>query len=170
MNIQILDRTKKKKIVSELEPLGINKVEELLIRVGKERIKAYSGSLSNEEIYDVWRILPIEGIGLYFAKEMIDRKSGKREVRLSIDAAHMLHEKINNRKVLLSSDQEELWFTGKDIELTEAQKKAIDAEKCFAIIISEESKDIIGVGKVGVGKNIVYNYLPKERRRKKDVV
>ena len=50
MKIQILDKTKKKKLISGLEEFGINKIQELLIRTGKERIRAYSGNLSKEEI------------------------------------------------------------------------------------------------------------------------
>jgi NOL1/NOP2/fmu family ribosome biogenesis protein len=170
MKIQILDRTKKKKITEELKPLGIKKINHLLVKVGKERIKAYSGSLSSEEIYDVWRILPIEGIGLYLAKEIIDKKSGKREVRLSIDGAHALHDSINDRIIELSSEQEELWFQGKEIELTSLQKESITFEKCFVVVISKDSQDIIGTGKIGANKEIVYNYLPKERRRKKNLL
>jgi len=156
MKIQILDRTKKKKIITELEPLGIKKIDELLIRVGKERIKGYSGSLSKEEIYDLWRLLPIEGIGLYFVKEIIDRKTGRREVRLSIDAAHLLSDHIKKRVVMLSTNQEKVWFNGKEIELTQEQKELVDCEKCFVITKSLESNDIIGTGKVGMDKNILY--------------
>jgi len=170
MKIQILDRAKKKKIIEEIKPLGIKKVDHLLVRVGKERIKAFSGSLSNEEIYDLWRILPIEGIGLYFAKEIIDKKTGKREVRLSLDGVHLIKEQVTEQIINLSPEQEELWFQGKDIELTQKQKEETDYEKCFVAVKSKESEDIIGTGKVGAEKGIIYNYLPKERRRKKDTI
>ena len=46
-----------KKIVKEIEQFGVTKIPELLIKTGKERIRAYSGNLSKEEIMDLWKIL-----------------------------------------------------------------------------------------------------------------
>ena len=87
MKIQILDRAKKKKFIAELADFGMRKIPELLIRSGKERIRAYSGDLSKDQIMDLWRILPIEGIGLYVGKDMMNR-NGVHEVRLSLDGMH----------------------------------------------------------------------------------
>ncbi|MBT7567304.1 hypothetical protein HN630_00175, partial [archaeon] len=69
MKISILDKTKKKKFIAGVEDLGMKKIPELLIRTGRERIRAYSGNLSKEEIMELWMILPFEGIGLYVGKD-----------------------------------------------------------------------------------------------------
>jgi NOL1/NOP2/fmu family ribosome biogenesis protein len=170
MKISVIDKAKKKKILSELEPLGVKRVEHLLIKTGLEKIRAYSGSLSIEEIYSLWRTIPIEGIGLYFAREIIDKKSGKREVKLTIDGAHILNDFICNRIVLLGEEDEIRWFFGENIYLSSKTKEEIDFENCFVVVKSLASGDIIGTGKVGFEKEILYNYLPKERRRKKQLL
>ena len=73
MKIQILDKTKKKKFIEGISNFGVSKISELLIRTGGERVRAYSGNLSTDEIMGIWRILPIEGVGLYVGKDLIDR-------------------------------------------------------------------------------------------------
>ena len=160
MKIQILDKTKKKKLISGLEEFGINKIQELLIRTGKERIRAYSGNLSKEEIMDLWRILPIEGIGLYIAKEIID-KDGKKEIRLSIDGLHLLKDQIKNNIITLNEKQEKEWFKSNKIDF-ERQSKL----KGFVAVKSSDEKDFIGFGKISQDQKNLFGFLPKERRRK----
>lgn len=171
MKIQILDKAKKKKIIECVEDdLGVSKIRELLVRTGKERIRAYSGNLSNEEIMDIWKILPIEGVGLYVGKEAIDRH-GVREVRLSVDALHTWEDQIKGNIIVLSEEQEESWFRGKNIVLDEDQEKKFGEKLGFYAVKSADEKDFIGTGKIGEsqeknGRKTLYSYLPKERRRK----
>ncbi|MBU3924152.1 MAG: hypothetical protein KJ592_04495 [Nanoarchaeota archaeon] len=175
MKIQILDRAKKKKFIAGLADLGMRKIPELLIRSGTERIRAYSGDLSTEQIMDFWRIMPIEGIGLYVGKELMNR-NGVRETRLSLDGMHNWRSQLygvsgvrgfggSGRVVFLNKKQEEDWFLGKNIELEESQ----NVEDGFVCVKGGE--DFIGMGKIGVsdkelGVRTLYSYLPKERRRK----
>lgn len=166
MKIQLLDKAKKKKILTEIEEIGIKKIPEMLVKTGIERIKAFSGHLDKEEIYRIWRMLPIEGIGLYVAKEIIDKKTGKREIRLSIDSLHLWQKQITKNIIILTKEQEEEWFKGKNIELTQSQKNKYPFNKCFVAVKSYDGKDFIGTGKTGDNIEILYNYLPKERRRK----
>ena len=163
MIIQILDRAKKKKIIEEIEELGITKIRELLIKTGSERIRAFSGSLSVEEIMSLWRILPFEGIGLYVGKESMNK--GTREVRLSVDGLHIWKEQITNNILILTEEQERDWFRGKNIALNDEQKKLFENLNKFVAVKSWDGKDFIGTGKIGEG-GILYGYLPKERRRK----
>ena len=51
MKIEILNKAKKKKIIQNLEEFGIKKIPELLVRTGRERIRAYSGSLSKDLLF-----------------------------------------------------------------------------------------------------------------------
>lgn len=163
MKIQILDKTKKKKILEELEMFGVEKAPYLFVRSGKERIRAFSGSLSNEEVMEVWRNFPIEGVGLYFAREIID-KNGVREVKLSLDGLHLLQKQINDRILVLSEEQEKKWFEGKNVEFLEEEGGEIDFDGYVALKSSDE-KDFIGIGKISKDKKVLYNFLPKERRR-----
>ena len=166
MKIQILDKAKKKKIIEQIKDIGITKIPELLIRTGKERIRAYSGNLSREEIQELWRTFSIEGIGLYVAKEISSQKTGAKEARLSLDGIHLWENQVKEKIILLNKEQEELWLRGKDIELTKEQQKKYPFEKCFVVVKSHNNNDTIGTGKTGDKIEILYNYLPKERRRK----
>ncbi|MEA3329468.1 MAG: hypothetical protein U9Q06_01875 [Nanoarchaeota archaeon] len=163
MKIQILDRAKKKKFIAGLEDFGMKKISELLIKTGKERVRAYSGSLSNEEIMEIWRLLPIEGVGLYVGKDMVNR-SGVREVRLSLDGMHVWKEQLTKRVFVLTEEQEKDWFSGKDVELVEEQVGKVGDG--FVSMKSADGKDFVGMGKIGSEGKILYNFLPKERRRK----
>jgi len=159
MKIEIMNKAKKKKFIGELDYLGVEKISQMLIKTGNERIRAFSGSLSNEELMAIWRLFPIEGVGLYFGREIVDKKTGKREVRLSLDALHVLKEQIKGNIVELDKKQEQDWFKGKNLEG--------DFEKTgFVAVKSKESGDFIGTGKVTGDCKILLSFLPKERRRK----
>jgi|APSaa5957512576_1039674.scaffolds.fasta_scaffold44524_2 NOL1/NOP2/fmu family ribosome biogenesis protein len=163
MKIDPLNKSKKKNFLEELAFLGKLRTSALFIKTGKERVRAYTGSLSIEEIWDFWRIFPVEGIGLYLGKEMIN-KSGVREVRLSTDGLHLFKDQIQSNILVLNPELEEKWFLGEDLELSEGM--ATDIVKGFVAVKSESSGDLIGVGKLNFDKNALQNFLPKERRRK----
>ncbi len=159
MKIRVLDRAKKKKFVEGLSELGIKKIPQMLLRVGKERIRAFSGDLDREGIMAIWHILPIEGVGLYVGKDMVNR-NGVREVRLSLDGMHIWKEQLDKRVLELTPEQEIEWFRGDDIELNENQF-------CEAGFVNVKAGlDFVGVGKVGAEGKKLFGFLPKERRRK----
>ncbi len=158
MKIQILDKTKKRKILDKLGYLGRLKFPYLLIQTGKERIRAYSGNLSREEIMSFWRLFPIEGIGLYFGKV-----EGE-QARLTLDALHILKEQIRKNVIEISGEQEGGWFCGRDIELSEHQQEKYKHIEGFVAVKSK--RDFIGTGKMSFDKKRISNFLPKERRRK----
>ena len=174
MKIQILNNAKKKKIVAELEEFGLKRIPELLVRTGKERIRAYSGDLSTEQIMEIWRMMPIEGVGLYVGKEAIDR-NGVREVRLTMDGMHVWKSQLEpeisgvvglrgggvaGRVIFLSEEQEVEWFLGKDIEIEDDQGLSA------GFVLVKAGEDFVGMGKIGVDGKVLYGFLPKERRRR----
>lgn len=168
MKIDILSKAKKKKFVDGVSSLGLEKIPQLLIRTGKERIRAYSGNLSKEEIWDLWRVLPIEGIGLYVGKDSFNR-NGVQETRLSIDGLHIWNEQITGNVVELDDDLEEVWFKGEKLELGEGNDFVKFSGK-FVAVKSKSSGDFIGTGKVSVDGLVLHNFLPKERRRKSQTI
>jgi len=165
MKIQIIDRAKKKKFVAGVEDLGMKKITQMLVKTGKERVRAFSGDLDSEAIYDIWRLLPIEGIGLYVGKEMVNR-NGVREIRLSLDGMHVWKDQLTERNVILSEEQEEEWFKGKNIEFGEK----LEWDRGFVCVKSADGKDFIGTAKVGDGGKTLFGFLPKERRRKSSTI
>jgi NOL1/NOP2/fmu family ribosome biogenesis protein len=161
MKIQILDKTKKKKFIEGLSDLGMKKIPELLVRSGEERIRAFSGDLSTEQIMDIWRLLHIEGVGLYVGKDLVNR-NGVHEIRLSLDGMHVWKAQLTEKILVLTEKQEIDWFLGRDIELDESQKMLGG----FVCVKSSDGNDFVGIGKVGTDRKTLFSFLPKERRRK----
>jgi NOL1/NOP2/fmu family ribosome biogenesis protein len=113
-------------------------------------------------------MMPIEGVGLYVGKERISR-NGVREVRLSVDGMHVWKEQLTKRVFVLSEEQEGEWFLGKDIELGGGGWNAslVGGSKMTPGFVSVKSgDDFVGMGKIGVDGDMLYNFLPKERRRR----
>ena len=174
MKIDVLSRAKKKKFVEGLSSLGIKKIPQMLVRSGKERIRAFSGNLDKAAIMDLWHLLPIEGVGLYVGKDMVNR-NGVREVRLALDGMHAWKSQIESaisggsgvggrgsvRLVRLNEEQERDWFLGRDIKLDWEQGKIGEG-----FVLVRAGDDFVGVGKVGADGDVLFGFLPKERRRK----
>ena len=159
MRIDVLSRAKKKKFIEGLSSLGIRKISQMLVRSGKEKIRAFSGDLDKSEIMDIWHLFPIEGVGLYVGKDMVNR-NGVREVRLSLDGMHLWREQLTNRIVELDEDQEKDWFLGRDVELK------VDQKMDMGFVSVRAGVDFVGVGKVNADGDTLFGFLPKERRRK----
>jgi NOL1/NOP2/fmu family ribosome biogenesis protein len=159
MRVQILDRPKKEKFL-EKTGLGIEKIPYLLLKPGRERVMAYSGSLSTAELSKLIGEINVEVIGLYLGKEFDE------DARLSTDALHILKDKIKNNIAKINEEQEKDWFLGNPIKLTEKQKEEYKELKGFVAVKSQE--DFIGTGKMAWEKGEISNFLPKERRVKQN--
>lgn len=166
MKSKILDKAKKKKFIEGVFEFGIEKIPEVLIKTGIERVRAFSGDLTREELNELLINLPVETIGLYVAKEIMDRH-GVSEIRLSIDGLHLWQNQLKNNIIELSEELENAWFNGKDIPYGDTDSPL---KGKFVIIKSKESGDFIGTGKISQDGKILYNYLPKERRRKSSTI
>ena len=150
MDHKFIKSPEKRKIISELqEKFGISEIPYLLIESGKEKIRAFSGSLSKDEILEIAKLTRIEGIGLYILKNEHD------ELRLSFDATQILAKQITKNIIDIDKEQLELWIRGHDLVL-KAPKGT------FAI---RYNNDFLGCGKSNGEK--IFNYVPKERRIKK---
>lgn len=149
MSFKFLSSSEKKEIIRRLnESFGIKELPYLLIQTGKEKIRAYSGNFSKDELIKLSIMVNVELIGLYLLKL---EKSG---IRLSHDAVSLLKDKIIKNIIEIDEKQAEQWVSGKDLE--------IKAEKKFVILKYKE--DLIGCGK-STGERII-NLVPKERRVK----
>ena len=155
MKIHILDKTKKKKIIEKVSYLGIQKIPYMLIQTGVEKFRIFSGNFSNPEIMKVYYSFPIEGVGLYFGK------AAGEDIRLSVDALHILKNQINKNIMEVNNKQEEEWFLGRDIELTDEQRDL----KLSGFVAVKSGEDFIGTGKIHGDGKIISNFLPKERRK-----
>lgn len=152
MYLHFLTRAEKNKILEQLnEQFGIEKLPYLLVKLGKDKIRAYSGSLSREELSALARAVNIELAGIYLCR--IEQGN----VRISHDSVSLLKNQISKNIIELSDSEADNWLHGQDIELPSEIK-----EKGFVILKHKEY--IIGTGKSN-GK-IIFNFVPKERRIK----
>lgn len=163
MKIQLFNNTKKKKFTEQVSYLGIEKMPWLLAKTGKESVNAFSGSLSTDEIMEFWRNFHVEGFGLYMGKQMIDKKTGQIQSRLSIDALHFLHPQISKNIIPLNKEQLKKWWQGKNLEVLPEQVKNITGGEFVAI---SDNEDLIGTAKLSHDKTQILSFLPKERRVK----
>lgn len=166
MKLQILDKTKKKKIIEELKVFGISKAPYLFVRTGKEKVRAYSGAFSSDELQKLGKVLMISEIGMYFAKAMIDGRSKRLVVRTNIDVMHVLRGQVSKNVIVLDAGQEESWFFGEDVELEKQQTGEMVGGGFVVLQSGDVFGDLIGVGRLSSDKRMVSNYLPKERRVK----
>jgi len=147
--LRFVKSNEKRDILKQLnEQFGIEELNYLLIESGREKLRAFSGTLSKDEISKINQITNIELIGTYFIK-----KEG--ELRLSFDAPLILRNQIKNNMIEINDSQFEAWIRGNDIQIDSA----------VGIYIVKYKDDFIGCGKSN-GKTL-FNFVPKDRRLKK---
>lgn len=165
--MKIIYSSEKKRILERIdEQYGISELRYLLLKFGNQKkfkkfsgakssgifymdkIRIYSGSLSNNELNTLAANLRIENIGLYFAKQ---EKDG---IRLTLDGVQILKHQITKNILELTNQQAEEWLRGMDL--------GIKTGRGFKIL--KNNDDLIGCGK-STGEKIT-NFIPKERRIK----
>ena len=147
--MKILRSTQKKKILKQLnEQFGITSLPYLVLQFGKEKLRAYSGSFSIEEINQLDTNLRIENMGLYFAKKQIDG------IRLTLDGTQLLKDQITKNILNLDDKQAQQWLQGNDL--------LIESDRTFKIL--KYNDEFLGCGK-STGERIT-NSIAKERRIK----
>ncbi len=155
--MRIVYKTEKRNMLDNLEKIyGIKKlpVPFLLVKLGEEKTRVYTGDFSPEQIMDIQREIGIDTMGLYLLHEYGEN------IRLSIDGIHLFKEQISKNIIELNEEQAESWFRGEDIIFIKQWEKE---EKGFKVLKFKE--DLIGCGKLT--DNRIVNYMPKERRVKK---
>ncbi len=147
--MKLIYSSEKKKILAKLnEQYGISKLPYLLIKFGEDKIRIYSGSLSNEELNTLASSLNIENIGLYSMKQ---EKDG---IRLTLDGLQLLKNQITKNITNIDDKQAENWLRGNDLD--------IQTGRGFKIL--KNNDEFLGCGK-STGERIA-NFVPKERRIK----
>ncbi len=149
MNIHFLKSSQKKELVKQLDKqFGIAELPYLLIASGKEKLRAFSGHLSKDEIRELSNMLNIELIGLYLIKQ-------EQDLRLSLDATILLKKQINKNIINLTDSQVYEWLRGHDLDIKIPQ----------GTLVIQHNDDFLGCGKSNGEK--LFNYLPKDRRLRK---
>ncbi|HLC31358.1 MAG TPA: hypothetical protein VJK51_01700 [Candidatus Nanoarchaeia archaeon] len=148
--ISFLKSKEKKQVIETLnEQFGVEELPYLLIETGNEKIRAFSGSLSKDEIVELNRHVRIELIGQYFIKKE------SSYLRLSLDATQLLNTQLTKNVLQLTEEQLRDWIRGLDLPI----------QAPHGPIILKYHEDAVGCG-YSKG-NTILNYIPKERRLKK---
>lgn len=147
--MKFIKSSHKKKLLKELEEIyGITELPYQLIQGGKQRVRAFSGHLSREEIQELSQITRVELVGIY----LVSQKDN--EARISFDAVSLLRKQITKNIIEIDEKQFELWIRGYDLDM-ETQK---------GTIVIKHKNDLVGIGKSNGEK--VFNYVPKGRKIK----
>lgn len=150
MAIKIFDKKETQEILNKLRSqFGIKEILGQILQIGKERLFIYQGSLTKREIYDLDAIIPIERVGVYFAKYQNDK------IRLSIEGTHIFKDQITKNIFELSNDQTDQWMHGSEI-LVNSDKNDF--------LVMKNNEDLLGTGKASSEK--ITNFIPKTRRLK----
>lgn len=148
MNIHFIKSPEKKKIVEQLnEQFGIEELPYLLVESGKEKIRAFSGTMSKEEIEELSTIATIESIGLYLIRV-------EHDMRLSFDGAQILNKQIKKNVVEITDIDYEEWIRGYDLPI----------QVPSGTYLIKYNDDFLGCAKSN-GEKLI-NHVPKERRLK----
>lgn len=147
--MQIIKSNEKKRILEQLnEQFGIKKIPHLLVRFGKEKIRAFSGSLSSDELRTLDKYLRVETVGVYIAKQHPDG------IRLTIDGVGIFKDQVCKNVLEVDDNEAKEWFKGNDL--------IIELDRGFKVL--KNDGELIGCGK-STGEKIT-NFTPKERRVK----
>ncbi len=148
--LKILSLKEKKEIEKDLErQFGIKYVPGLIIQKGRERLFLFGGKLNPKGIKDLEMLVPIERVGVYFAK-VVDGG-----LRLSMEGAQILRNQIEKNTFELDDKQAEIWMHGSELLIKTGK---------YGFLVMKHKEDILGTGKASVEK--ITNFIPKSRRLK----
>ncbi|MFH1359132.1 MAG: hypothetical protein ABIH37_04540 [archaeon] len=146
-----LTSASKKKILNQLnQQYGISTLPYLLLQFGKEKIRLYSGLLSNQELIDLDKNINIETIGLY----SVNQPTNQDQIRLTLDGTQLFKSQITKNILEINNKQSDQWLRGSDLD--------IQTDNNFKIL--SNNNNFLGCGK-STGEKIT-NFIPKERRIK----
>lgn len=148
--IQILNKKQTKEIEDSLwEQFGVHEIPGRLFQLGEEKIFLFSGEASDGDIKELEGMVPVERLGVYFAKAM------NGEIRLSIEGTQILKEQIKKNIFELDKEQAEKWMQGQELNIHMGKK---------GFFIMKYKNDFLGCGKASEEK--IGNFIPKMRRLK----
>ena len=148
--IKILNQGEKQEIEKNLnKQFGTDEIPGMLIKRGEEKIFLFQGSLNEKQIKKLAETVPVEGIGIYFAKEI------NGEFKPSIEGAQIIKEQIKKNIFEVNEEQAEKWMMGQELNIKTGKT---------GFMIMKYGEDVLGCGKASEEK--ISNFIPKTRRLK----
>ena len=149
--LRILNLKQKQKVIDKLNlQFGVNENPGILLQRGAEKFFLFQGDLNPKEIFNLENIIPLERIGIYFAKEV------REEIRLSIEATQILKSQIKKNIFELNQEQMKDWMLGKELQIKTGKK---------GFLVMKYKGYFLGCGKASELK--IGNFIPKTRRLKR---
>ncbi|MBA7658378.1 Ribosomal RNA small subunit methyltransferase F [subsurface metagenome] len=146
--LKILNKNEKKEIVNKLsKQFGVEEVPGLILRRGAERLFLFQGSFNEGQIKKLEDKVPVDKVGVYFAKIIKD------EIKLSIEGTHLLKNQIQKNIFQLTKQQAEQWMKGQELNIQTGKK---------GFLVMKYKNDFLGCGKASEKK--IGNFIPKSRR------
>lgn len=149
--IEILNQQDKKEVEKNLnEQFGISKIPGILLKRSEDRLFFFSGDLTENQIKKLEASVPIERLGIYFAKII------GNDIKLSIEGTHILKDQIKKNIFELKNEQQlKEWMQGQDLQIKTGK---------HGFLIMKYKDDFLGCGKASEEK--IGNFIPKSRRLK----
>ncbi|MBT96979.1 MAG: hypothetical protein QF567_01275 [Candidatus Pacearchaeota archaeon] len=148
--LKILNKNEKQEILNRLnKQFGIKDIHGIIVKRGEEKLFLFSGDYNERQIENLEKIVPIEGVGIYFAKII------KEEIRLSIEGTQILKNQIERNIFELNKEQVDLWMKGQELNIKTGKR---------GFLVMKYKKDFLGCGKASIEK--ITNFIPKSRRLK----
>lgn len=148
--IKVLSKKEKQEIEKKLnEQFGVEKIPGMLVKSGQDRIFFFSGEISENEISKLEREIPIERVGVYFARILNDFP------KLSIEGTQILKGQVKKNTFELNDKQSDDWMKGRDLQIKSEKK---------GFFVMKYQNDFLGCGKISAEK--ISNFIPKSRRLK----
>lgn len=152
--LKFMNSSEKKRIENKLsQQFGIKNIPGTLISKGKEKLFLFSGALSPKDIKKIEENAIIEKVGVYFAKIVIDSRTSKEQIRLSIEGTHILKEQIKKNIFELNNEQLNKWMRGEELNIKTGKR---------GFLVMKYKDDYLGCGKASEEK--ITNFIPKNRR------
>ena len=152
--LKILNEKEKKEIENQLNnQFGIKTILGTITMKGSERLFLFQGELNNEEIKQFESIMPIERVGVYFAK-LSDNAEG---IRLTLEGSQILGKQATKNIFELNKEQVENWMKGQELDVKTEKEKT-------GFYLMKYKDSFLATGKVS--ENKIGNFVPKERRLK----
>jgi NOL1/NOP2/fmu family ribosome biogenesis protein len=157
IELEILNKEERKSLIKNLnEQFGITELPGIILKRGKERLFFYEGNLNEKQIKDIEAEIPVERVGLYFAKIVEDRRNGDIGIKLSIEGVQILQKQLTKNIYEITDEKyAEKWMMGQDLDIQTGLR---------GFIIIKYKKDFLGCGKAS--ENKIGNFIPKTRRLK----
>jgi NOL1/NOP2/fmu family ribosome biogenesis protein len=148
--IQILNSKQRHEIARSLkEQFEISQIPGKIMKLGEEKLFLFTGDATDEEIKTIEEIVPVERLGVYFAKLIHD------DVKLSIEGTQILGSQINKNILEVDDEQARKWMEGQELNIKTGHRN---------FLVIKYKDNFMGCGKASEEK--VGNFVPKMRRLK----